>query len=132
MHLINVYDRVESKEVLLKILSERKPFQSISHKTMPTWEEHCQFVDSHPYQHWYVIMVNGDVGTVYLTEQREVGVFISEAFRGRGYAEAAVRMLVEQHPGRILANVNPDNTASMLLWEKLGGEVLQMTYEVVL
>ena len=133
MHLINVYDLEEWKiQALYDILSERTPDESISHKEMPAWDEHVKFVGSRPYAHWYLI---GEkplhvVGTIYLTENREVGVFIKREFRGEGFAKTAIRLLRDRHPGRLLANVNPDNKPSRKLWESLGGELIQVTYEL--
>jgi hypothetical protein len=43
---------------------------------------------------------------------------------------AAVRELMRLHPGRFLANVNPENAASRKLWEGIGGKLLQVTYEI--
>ena len=130
MHLTDVYSKCCMGE-LYDILSERTPDESISHKKMPAWNEHVRFVDSEPYAHWYLVEspMFGVLGTIYLTHQREVGVFIKREFRGEGYAKAAIRLLRERHPGRLLANVNPNNAPSRKLWESLGGELIQVTYE---
>jgi RimJ/RimL family protein N-acetyltransferase len=70
------------------------------------------------------------VGAVYLTRQREVGIGILKAHRGHGYAEKGIRLLLEQHPGRALANINPSNGASIRLFHKLGFEgPVQITLE---
>ena len=133
MHLIDVYDLEEWKiQALYDILSERTPDESISHKEMPAWDEHVKFVGSRPYAHWYLI---GEkplhiVGTIYLTENREVGVFIKREFRGKGFAKTAISLLRDRHPGRLLANVNPNNETSRKLWESLGGKLIQVTYEL--
>ena len=131
MHLSGVYGTGSQGE-LYDILRERTPDESISHKEMPTWDEHVEFVNSMPYQHWYLIesKLYGVLGTIYLTKNREVGVFIKRKFRGEGYAKAAIRLLRERHPGRLLANVNPNNETSRKLWESLGGELIQVTYEL--
>ena len=131
MSLVGVYEVDGAYGYLYDILSERTADESISHKGMPDWDEHVDFVASRPYAHWYLIeSIDGIVGTIYLTHQREVGVFIKREFRGEGYAKAAIRLLRERHPGRLLANVNPDNKPSRKLWESLGGELIQVTYEL--
>ena len=129
MRLIDVYS-TDYKDILYKILEQRQPQESISHKEMPSWDEHCAFVDSRPYQIWYIILTSVDVGTIYLTDQREIGVFISPGFRGQGLARQAIELLRERHPGRILANVNPANYASRKLWESMGGKLIQVTFEI--
>ncbi len=118
--------------ILYQLLEERTPEQSISHKSMPTWEEHRAFVGSRPYAHWYLAYVAnvGIVGSIYLTHQREIGVSILRAHQRKGYGLAAVRELMRLHPGRFLANVNPENAASRKLWEGIGGKLLQVTYEI--
>jgi RimJ/RimL family protein N-acetyltransferase len=119
----------EHIQILYDLLAERTPEQSISHKTMPTLEEHATFVQSQPYAAWYLIEADeGCVGGVYLSRQREIGVSVFRAYQRRGYGEAAVRELMWLWPGKFLANVNPSNEASKRLWEKLGFGLLQWTY----
>ena len=131
MNLVDVYEVDDAYGYLYDILSERTPDESISHKEMPAWDEHVKFVGSRPYAHWYLVSTGLHiVGTIYLTEKREVGVFIKREFRGIGYAKAAISLLQDRHPGRLLANVNPDNKPSRKLWESLGGELIQVTYEL--
>ena len=121
MQLIDVYGLWCAPSVLYLLLKEREPHESISHKAMPSWMEHTAFVERRPYAHWYVLDVDGSaVGAVYLTHQREIGIGILKAHRGKGYAEEGIRLLLEQHPGRALANINPANGASLQWFAKLG------------
>lgn len=114
---------------LYALLEERTPDQSISHKKMPQWNEHCAFVDSKPYLAWYMICDRGDVvGAVYLSKQREIGVAIFRQYQWMGYGRAAVREIMRLHPGRFLANINPKNTASIRFFESMGFTHLQDTY----
>jgi RimJ/RimL family protein N-acetyltransferase len=130
MKLIDVYDDTVAHAVLLwQLLSERTPEQSISHKRMPTAEEHAAFVLSQPYQHWYVIEHEGVlVGACYVSKQQEIGIAVLRAHRRRGYACAALSELVQRHPGRLLANINPANTASVKLFASHGFRHIQQTY----
>lgn len=131
MRLIDVYDFGLSAGYLYELLKERTPEQSISHRKMPTWEEHVEFVQSRPYSYWYLIELSGlIVGATYLTRQREIGISLYRGYQGNGYGRQAVNILREKHPGRILANVNPNNTPSRKFWESMGGELLQVTYEL--
>ena len=138
MRLIDVYDEYDlACVVLFQLLRERRPEESISHKAMPTFEDHCAFVASRPYLAWYLIdhahpaWPSLIVGACYLSKQREVGIAIQKARRGQGHGEAAVRELMRLHPGRFLWNVNPENTASIGLAHKLGFGLrpIQHTYE---
>lgn len=106
--------------ILYDLLEERDPRQSISHKKMPKMSEHMAFVASQPYLAWYLICVDTFVGACYITRQHELGIGIFKAHRANGYAEAALKMLMEKHPGRHLSNINPQNEASLQLFAKLG------------
>lgn len=44
MKLISIDRRKEYVDVLWKLLQERTPEQSISHKRMPSYDEHRQFI----------------------------------------------------------------------------------------
>ena len=116
--------------LLYDLLLERPHEANISHQTMPTYEQHKDFVASVPYMRWYIIRT-GDVfvGSVYLTHQREIGVFIKKSHHRLGFARRAVQILMLMHPQKkFLANVAPDNAASHALFQKLGGKIIQQTY----
>jgi RimJ/RimL family protein N-acetyltransferase len=118
-------------KALYDLLAERTPEQSISHKRMPTWEEHCAFVASEPYEAWYVGVHETGVilGAVYLTRANEVGVAIRSDFRGRDHGILAVYHLMRKHgPRRYLANINPANGVSAAMFRKLGFKLVQHTY----
>lgn len=107
--------------LLYDLLEEREPEQSISHKRMPTMVEHCNFVDSNPYMGWFLIeAVDSFVGACYITHQRELGISIFKQHRGNGYAKESLRMLMSRYPGRHLANINPQNVASIGMFTSLG------------
>lgn len=133
IELEDIYEDIDGHMFFLwMLLSERTSEQSISHRAMPTWKEHCAFVDSRPYLHWYSITNTGleTVGAIYLTRQREIGISIHTEDRGHGYATAAITELMRLHPGRFLANINPANEASIALFRKLGfGGPIQITLE---
>lgn len=128
MMLVSVYE-VQAIPALYSLLSERTPQQSISHKQMPSLSEHAAFVQSRPYEAWYMIVDGpGFVGSVYLSKQREIGIFLFLNCQGCGYASWAVEEMKRLHPGKFLANVNPDNAPSIRFFERLGKRI-QVTYE---
>lgn len=130
--LVPVHWSEHDMRILYKLLEERTPEQSISHKAMPTWQEHCAFVASEPYLAWYLVFNQSAtaVGAIYLTKQREIGLSIFRRYHRSGYGRAAVLELMKRHPGKFFANVAPGNVASMRLWESLGGRQIQVTYEI--
>lgn len=136
INLWNVYFKMEPYdpiEVLWELMKERTADQSISHKRLPTIEQHVAFVLSHPYHEWYLVHTrsNGVVGSVYLTNHREIGVFIFNRYQAAGFGTAAIVEIMKRYPGeRLLANINPANTASIKTFEKLGARHIQNTYEL--
>lgn len=129
--LLDVYehpDRYAAEHVLYEHLAERTPAQSISHKEMPTWLQHCAFIARRPYAAWYLVQSCNIVGNIYLTERREVGIHIIGGVRGKGYGHEALGELRRLHPGPLLANINPTNEQSIAFFKRHGARLLQYTY----
>lgn len=133
MRLIDVYEHAHrALPLLYQLLEEREPHQCISHRAMPTYEQHCAFFWGRPYAHWYLAEVDGyPRGAVYLTHQREIGVGILRGQRGNRYGLDAVAELMRLHPGKFLANIAPTNGVSAAMFCKLGfgPQPIQHTYE---
>lgn len=130
MKLVDVYSEPEANDILWALLFHRPEVANISHRRMPTWQEHCAFVDSRPYQHWYLIDCGDYVGGVYLSKQREIGIGVLQKHWGHGYGKSAILMLMEKHPGEFLANVAPANRVSIELFADLGFRHIQNTYRL--
>ena len=116
---------------LYQLLIERPAEACISHKVMPTYDAHCDFVDSYPYSAWYLVVDGGlSVGAIYLSMLDEIGIAISREMQGRGYAQAAIMALMAKHPRkRYFANVAPGNAVSHKLFGRIG-KIIQETYEI--
>jgi RimJ/RimL family protein N-acetyltransferase len=129
IELRNVYQYDGAEDVLYALLGERIPSQSISHQYMPTIRSHKDFVRSHPYRAWYLILAGDDVvGSIYLTKNREIGVFVFKKHQRHGYGSAALTELMQRWPGRFLANINPLNESSIGLFQRFGFKHIQNTY----
>lgn len=118
---------------LFLLLKERDPRANISHLKMPTFSEHVKFVRSKPYTAWYVIKnKNQKVGSIYLSKQNEVGIFLKKELQKHGIGKIALENLIKRHPRkRYLANINPKNTKSRDFFTKNGFKLIQYTYELV-
>lgn len=129
-----IYQVENSAQILYDILGERKPRESIRHRSMPTYDEHVRFIASVPYKAWYLIheSVDGYIGHINLSRDRKVGIFLFEKARGKGYGEKAIRELALLHPGVFFAEINPDNAPSIVFFKGLGGKLIQHTYEFTL
>ena len=147
IELISVYDMARlSVHILYDILNKRSTEDdkhiNISHRKLPPWEEHVAFFDSRPYECWYLIYDVFNVnpacaGTCYVTKRNEIGIVLFKDARGKGIGTAAVKKLMETKPlpavpgvrgGGYLANINPNNQASIRMFEKLGFRHIQNTY----
>jgi RimJ/RimL family protein N-acetyltransferase len=118
---------------LFEILKERDPKANISHRKMPTYEEHVKFVMSKPYSKWYVIKSEKDnIGSVYLTINNEVGIFIKKDFQKKGIGKKALKAAMDLNPrSRYLANVSPRNLGSIRFFKDNGFILVQYTYELI-
>jgi RimJ/RimL family protein N-acetyltransferase len=128
---VYLYEKRQRLDTLWKLLKERTPEQSISHKKMPSRKQHEFFVERHPYP-WYFICSeeNYDViyGSVYLTNKREIGIQVFDKYKGEGIGTLALAKLREYHRGPFLANIAPGNEASIRFFEKHGFRHIQNTY----
>lgn len=142
VRLIDVYESImqdpvnetgvsRTHMVLYELLLERTPETNISHKGMPSLEGHVKFVDSMPYSKWYLIQTDDAyAGAIYLTDRREVGIFIFKLWQRKGIGKAAIEELLRRHPGNLLANIAPQNERSIQFFEELGAKHIQNTYEI--
>ena len=117
---------------LFEILEEREQKVNISHRKMPTFEQHKKFVASKPYSKWYVILQGVEkVGSIYLSKQNEIGIFLKKGSHHTGIGTVALKLIMEKNPKkRYLANVNPKNKKSIEFFKKNDFNILQHTYEL--
>lgn len=131
MRLIDVDGHPAAVAVVWRLLIERPAYANICHRTMPTPEQHAAFVASKPYAAWYLIEAGPIVGSVYLTHNNEIGVFVLKAHQRMGYARQAIEALMTAQPrDHYLANIAPGNEASIRLFERMGFGLIGQTYEL--
>ena len=71
------------------------------------------------------------IGSIYLSKQNEVGIFIKKAFFMKGIGTDSLRLLMKLNPReRFLANINPKNKRSIEFFKKNKFKILQHTYEL--
>tara|TARA_B110000438_G_scaffold70287_1_gene70502 strand:+ start:780 stop:1202 length:423 start_codon:yes stop_codon:yes gene_type:complete len=117
---------------LYELLKERDSKANISHKKMPTYSEHIKFVNSKPYNKWYIIKFeNKKIGSIYLTNQNEIGIFIKKDIQGKNLGKQALSLMIDKNPRkRYLANVNPKNSKSIRFFKSNGFKIVQHTFEL--
>ena len=121
----------EDYEFLFNLLKNRKSNVSISHRKMPTYSEHIEFIESKPYHQWYIVFFDEErIGSAYLSKNDEIGIFISKKFQGKNIGFHALTELLKKNPRkRFLANVNPKNKKSMAFFKNNGFKLIQYTFE---
>ena len=88
-HLLEMNSNVKLKQVtkndmlfLYEHLKKKDPSTNISHKKMPSYDEHVEFVMSKPYTNWYIIECDKkNVGSIYLSKQDEIGIHFKESLK---------------------------------------------------
>jgi RimJ/RimL family protein N-acetyltransferase len=128
---LKLVSKIDGK-FLYALLSERESFVNISHKKMPTYDEHLNFINSKPYSKWYIIKKDKqNVGSIYLSKQNEIGIFIKKEFQKDGLGTDSMKLLMKKNPrSRYLANVSPKNLKSQKFFKKSGFKLIQNTYEL--
>jgi RimJ/RimL family protein N-acetyltransferase len=131
MNLVSVHRVKEACKILYDLLKTRTPDVNISHKEMPSYDEHRKFFASCPYREWDLIQVDDAwIGAIYLTYSSEIGIALFPDYRGKHYGPDAITMFMSKHPtARFLANINPNNEVSIKAFQSLGFKLIQHTYE---
>jgi RimJ/RimL family protein N-acetyltransferase len=126
---VNAFDH----RFLYELLKKRDPRANISHRMMPTYQEHVKFVKSKPYKAWYVICLDDiQIGSIYLSKQNEIGIFLLKKYQGKNIGQQALESLIRLHrEKRYLANVNPKNHKSASFFKKNNFKLIQHTYEFI-
>ncbi len=117
---------------LFDLLKERDPRVNISHRKMPTYSQHTKFIKSQPYSKWYIILKSKQkIGSIYLSKNDEIGIFLSKKFQGKNVGNFALNELMKKNPRkRFLANVNPKNKKSIQFFKNNKFKLIQYTFEL--
>ena len=148
--LSDIYEHLNRHKILYELLKEREPHQFISHRVMPSFEEHVKFIEERnpklgppmkAYKSWEFILKppvpDGVciVGSICVTNNSEVGIFIFKDYRGNGYGKDALKQVIERNKigleGKLIANISPQNTDSIRFFNKFGFKHIQNTYELL-
>lgn len=137
MEIIDVYTLADHSKILYQLLAKRSVNAQISHQNLPSFEEHCAFVDSHPYLHWYVIYIDEHAaGTAYITDMNTIGLSLSSEYAS--HMPAVLQWLMSHHTPlpeikskripQFSININPANQSLILAVKAVGGQHVQNTY----
>ena len=138
-HLLGMNSNVKLKQVtkndalfLYELLKNKDPNANISHKKMPSYDEHVEFVISKPYTNWYIIEYDKkNVGSIYLSKQDEIGISINNDYEYDQIVKSALKLLMKLNQRkRYLANVGPKDVKSQEFLLKNGFTSLEYVYEI--
>ena len=117
---------------LHNLLAQRNSTVNISHKKMPTWEEHIKFIKSKPYSKWYIIYNKDEkIGSIYLSKQSEIGIHLLKKYEKESiHLESIKKLMLLNSKIKFRANISPKNKNYIMLFEKLGFKMVQHTYEL--
>jgi len=117
---------------LHNLLAQRNSIVNISHKRIPTWEEHVRFVKSKPYSKWYIIYNKDEkIGSIYLSKQSEIGIHLLKKYEKESiHLESIKKLMLLNSKIKFRANISPKNKNYIMLFEKLGFKMVQHTYEL--
>lgn len=154
--LLDVYQagaiRAGALEWLYELMKEREPEINISHRGLPSFEQHRQFWHRRVYRFCYLIEA-GDfitrnpeqdhhpwIGYVSATHLNEIGIVLRKEWRGHGFGRLAVLEFMKLHRpnpaepsvrhGHWVANIAPANERSRRMFEGIGFKKIQETYEL--
>ena len=121
---------IDDAKFLFDLLKQREGIVNISHKSLPTWEEHVEFIKNNTYQSWDIIWVDDvRIGNIYLTDRDEIGIFLDKKSQSNGYGSIAINEFMKKNgKKRYLANINPTNYKSIQFFGKHGFTHIQNTY----
>ena len=121
---------IDDAKFLFDLLKQREGIVNISHKSLPTWEEHVEYIKNNTYQSWEIIWVdNARIGDIYLTDRDEIGIFLDKESQSNGYGSIAINEFMKKNgKKRYLANINPTNYKSIQFFGKHGFIHIQNTY----
>ena len=123
---------IKDNRFLFQLLSERKLNENISHKKMPSYLQHVKFVASKPYKKWHIIYdKNKKIGSIYISKQTEIGLFIKTNEWKHEIANKGIRVLMKiNNEKRYLVNVNPKNKKMVNFYKKNDFKLIQHTFEL--
>ena len=130
---LKLSQRDKHEKVLYELLKEREPYMNISHKELPTYEEHVKFVRSKPYKEWFLIHDNKYeifIGSIYITYKDEIGLFLFKRHQRVNYGTEVLNKILDnsRYGKTFLANINPANERSKQFFKKFGFKLVQETY----
>jgi len=132
------FERILPTDEQIKILYELLKTRNyvISHRSLPSFERHQDFVKSHPYLHWFLLRDETNyIGTFYLKNDNSIGLNLTE------YTKENLRACVDfinnnftpkeskpsMVPNYFYVNISYSNEQALSALQELGLNPLQIS-----
>lgn len=136
--LIKVTKSVFHAKTLYNILKSRDKKNDISHRSLPTFKEHQNFINSMPYRYWLLIYKKKNIiGSVYITYLNEISIKLiknnSLAYKMTLYLIVANIKPLSPIPSKrnknFVINISPKDKFYVTLLSKIGAKKIQETFK---
>ena len=119
---------------LYNLLAERKPYENISHKKIPSYSNHVKFIKSKPYLKWVLIEYREKIiGAAYLSKNNEIAIWIKKSVRDHKmtiHKKTLQEIITKFTRKKYFANLNPRNKKMINFYKKNGFELIHFTFEL--
>lgn len=124
--------RKSDVDFLYELLAERSSAENISHKVMPSYQQHSKFVMSKPYKKWYIVYYKKQkIGSLYLTNINEIGIHFKNMSVPEFLITKSIELLIQKNPKkRFLINISPKNKKLLKIIKNKKYQLIQYTYEL--
>lgn len=119
-----IYKKIneEDYDFLYNILKLRlnEPETNINLKILPEYQQHVKYLQEFRGEWFIIIYYYKKIGYVYLTTDKEIGIYILEEFRRNGFGRTAINFITKGDKlNNYIININPLNTISLEFFKKL-------------
>ena len=111
--------------------------KSISHSSMPSFQEHKEFVQKHPYRYWFFVkLLEESIGTLYLSNVNSIGINLIDEYKDMA-EEVLLKVQETFEPlppiksvrsSTFIINVPHDDHQLADTIKRLGGNEIQKTF----
>jgi GNAT superfamily N-acetyltransferase len=119
---------------LYDLLTERKPFENISHKKLPSYNNHVKFIKSKPYAKWLLIECREKIlGSVYLSKNNEIAIWIKKDikdYKMKIRKKVLEEIITKFTRKKYLINLNPRNKKIINFYKKNGFKLIHSTFQL--
>ena len=133
--LIPINSSKKHIEILYNLLKKR--VHNISHKQLPSYEEHKSFILNHPYREWFLVKSNNTYyGSIYVLENNCIGINMDTD--NMNIIKKSINWVVSEIkplPGiksvrnkNFHININPKNKKMAKILSNLNADLIEHTY----